>query len=259
LATSKRRGPAEARPARRRFRRLFSNAAAVGVILSLGWGAVNTPVFRAHDIRVSGTVHLTRAQVLDQAAVEGVTNVVRLSTRVVEERLERNPWIADAHVTKELPGTVSIQIRERGPVAALRSGREWARLAGDGTVLDVRRKRPALAVIERPAPAADRRGTPAPPVVSPGMRIAFARPLLAVLAGLSDTVDVVLLRVGSDGGSELRLAAGERVRYGDGSQPDRKHQALVSLLRWVGIQGRTARTIDVRVPEAPAVTLLPAP
>jgi cell division protein FtsQ len=237
-------------------RRVVVNSAAMLVILAGAWAAVNTPVFHARDIRITGTASLARDEVMSRAGITSTTNVIRLRPSAIETRLEDSPWIADARVTRELPSTVAIEIRERRAVATVRSAGGWAILAEDSMVLVVRRRKPALPVIEPSTRRDD--GRPAtPPHRREGTRVAYAEPLVRVLAGLPQGVRVSSARPFGDGGAQLLLAGGTRVRYGDESLHGRKNVALVALLRWARGQGRTARLIDVRVPEAPVLTLLP--
>jgi len=91
----------------------------IGTVL-LGAGAVTltrSPYFDARTIRVRGTSHVARADVLRIASITHETNVFTLDASAAEARLERDPWIAEASITKHLPSGVVIDVHERAAVA----------------------------------------------------------------------------------------------------------------------------------------------
>ncbi len=72
----------------------------------LGAAAVTltrSPFFYAREIEIRGTSHVARADVLRIAAITPTTNVFTLDAGAAEARLERDPWIAGATITKDLP------------------------------------------------------------------------------------------------------------------------------------------------------------
>lgn len=241
-----------------RLRRTALTSAALVVVAASAWGAINTPVFHATDVRVSGAERLSRAEILERAGIVPTTNVVRMSAGTISERLESSPWVAKATVTRELPHTVSIFIRERRPVAAMRSGSGWVLLAEDATVLAARVRRPGLPVVDAPHAGEGRRAM-RHSTVTPGARVAFARPLVAVLARIPAGIRVSRITRSGDVGVEFDLAGGGHVRYGEAADTARKNAAIAAVLRWARREGRTVRTVDVRVPEAPSATLMAAP
>ena len=107
-----------------------------GVLLvGSGWLLTNSPVFAARHIEISGQSHLSRSTLLRLAAVHERTNLFWFHGDVVERRLEANPWVAEATVSRSLPSTLRIEIRERKPVALVMEGEDFLLVAADGTVL----------------------------------------------------------------------------------------------------------------------------
>lgn len=78
--------------------------------------------FRAKKITVTGLHRLSEKQVLQQARIEANANILSVNLDLTRKRLLRHPWIAEARVTRELPDTISITIREQEPLAVLDLG-----------------------------------------------------------------------------------------------------------------------------------------
>ena len=96
---------------RDRFRKV--GAIVFIAVVVLGAAAVTltrSPFFAARTIEVRGASHVHRSQVMRIAGVTPDTNVFTLDAGAAERRLERDPWIADATVTKHLPSTLVIDI-----------------------------------------------------------------------------------------------------------------------------------------------------
>lgn len=219
-------------------------ALSIAVLLGMGAVAVNSPIFHARTIEVSGISRpseLSRRAVVEVAGVSRETNVLWLDTGVAERRLQANPWIAEATVSRELPATVRIDIRERMPVATVRGTGEFVVVAGDGRILERVEQDPRLPLVWGAS-------------VDGGEWLAprgAARALDAMLESVRSNVRRVV--VGEDGSLTLRLRSGAQVLYGDERLPAEKASALQGVLEWAAREGRRLATVDVRAPSSPAV------
>jgi cell division protein FtsQ len=160
------------------------------------------------------------------------------------------PWVASAKVRRSWPGTIAVEVVERTAVAAIAAD-------GGGWVLVDRTGR-QLAV--EPEPALDL-------VRVAGLEIEPepAEPVDAALNGALDLVAVVPAslrpRIASlwpkpDGTIEasITMPAGPpaSARFGAPDQLERKLVALAAVLERADLGG--VRVIDLRVPDAPALT-----
>jgi cell division septal protein FtsQ len=83
-----------------------------------GWRFVTTSSrFAIEAIEVRGTRTLTADEIRALAPVALGDNVFRADLGRIERALEVQPWIADASVSRRLPHTIEIEIREREAAA----------------------------------------------------------------------------------------------------------------------------------------------
>lgn len=217
------------------------------VLVAVGVTLTRTSLFGARTINVHGAAHLTRSDILRLAGIESGTNVFTLDAGAAERRLERDPWIAGATVTKHLPSTVSVDIQERVAVAVVEAGGILRLVAGDGVLLDAALPRsaaglPHIALTEEGA------SEPTTDAVRAGALAAAAMP-----RSLQRQVDVVSIL--ADGQLRIDLSSGAQVAYGAAVDLVEKAQALSALLAYAEGQGMTLSSADVRVPSAPTVQL----
>ena len=215
----------------------------------LGAAAVTltrSPYFAAHRIEVRGTSHVTRSEVLRIAGITRGTNVFTLDAGSAETRLERDPWIAQATITKDLPSTLVIDIDERVAVAVVDTGGALRLVADDG----------ALLVAALPRTAA---GLPTVASAEPGVEPesdaieGAARAIAAMAPSLRGRIHGVSIL--SDGQLRVDLSSGAEVAYGEAVELSEKAMALRALLDYAVEKGASVISADVRVPSAPTAVL----
>jgi cell division protein FtsQ len=219
---------------------------AVVVLGAVGVTLTRSPFFAARTIDVRGASHVARSEVLGIAAVTHDTNVFTLDAGAAERRLERDPWIADATVTKELPSTLVIDIHERIAVAVAESDGVLRLVADDGALLDAARPRDAVGI---PSIVTDAEGVePSPEAVG-----GAARAIAAMAPTLRRRIDAVSIL--PDGQLRVDLSSGASAAYGEITELQEKAMALRALLDYAAEQGATVVSADVRVPSAPTAVL----
>ncbi len=221
-------------------------------VIAGGMGVTFSPVFALAHVRVEGASHVSSRQVVRAAGLAGGTNVFWLHTGAVERRVEALAWVAGAEVTKSLPGTVTIVVRERVPVGAVDRGGSYDLIAGDGTILGPVPGNPKLPLITI-------RTTPGGPVSSSarGPISSSARGPAVVLAALPADVRADVVTAGEEGGQvTLALRPGVTVLVGSPTDLEAKAQALASVLAWASRHGARLTQVDVRTPAAPAARLV---
>ncbi len=228
-------------PRRPWWRGRVAIAAGSVVLLALGTLAVlRSPLFAADIITVRGADRLTDQRVLRIAGIEQGQNVVTFDPGEARRRLEADPWVASATVTKELPDTIAVAITERVPVAAIETHAGWEVLAADGVILATPAGEPRLPTITATIPGDD--------VATLGAQL-----LGAMDPALRSKVDG--LTVGVDGIVRLVLRGGVTVDYGGADEAVEKAQALAAVLAWADEEHAHVQVIDVSVPGAPTARL----
>jgi cell division protein FtsQ len=211
------------------------------VALAAGWWITISPVFAARHVEVTGTSRLTRGEVLRIAGVGPGTPLFWLRPGSVERRLEHDRWIASADVSRSLPGTLRISIRERRPVAQVHVPSGFLVLAGDGTVLQR---------------SQGSRGVPTL-ISAPGSGRAHLGVLAKVAAAMNPWLRSRVARVTRTSGGSIVVVLGSNVvvSYGDASQVHRKGEALAAVMRWAIAGNHSLASINVQAPLAPTATL----
>jgi len=229
-----------------RGRRLVATVIVAAVtIAAVSLVASRSSLLRLRHLEVVGTSSLTRTDVVRLAALPPSTNVLWFDAGAVERRLESDPWVARATVSRSLPGTIRISVVERAPVAMIRDGRGFTLLAADGVELGSVEADPSLPEIVL-VPGSSPPGGDAP------AQAGAAR----AVAGLDGGGRPAVVRavVGADGTLSVELAGGSRVEYGDPTWIQAKTMAARRILRWARAQGDSVVSVNVATPDAPAAT-----
>src|SRR5207244_3395259 len=114
-----------------------------------GWWVSNSPVFDLRSLKVEGTGHLSAKQVARLAGLTTQSNVLWISPAAIQQRLQADPWVRRATLTRRLPSTITITIEERVP-AAVTVGTQPMLVAADGVVLGKAPPATALPLIVPP-------------------------------------------------------------------------------------------------------------
>lgn len=228
---------------RRRLHRLLVILAFVTVAVTVGV-ALRSPLLDVDTVAVTGAPRTGNALVRRTAGIPHRRAMVSVNPAAAEARLERLPWVADAHVGRRWPATVTVRVVERRPVATLGAGRGALGVDHAGLVLG--------------SVGSGYRDRVLPVLAGPPVQVGAAvdparRSVVATLSALPEELrrEVVAAATGR-GGSTFVLAEGITVRWGDRRRARAKTEALRTILRQ---PGRDAiATIDVTVPSAAAVT-----
>ncbi len=81
----------------------------------------NSAVFDLRDVQITGA-NKSNPDEIRNAVVESGENTLRVDLTKIKLHLESKPWIQNAILWRELPGTIRIHLTERKPVAIVSAG-----------------------------------------------------------------------------------------------------------------------------------------
>ncbi|MCA1662903.1 MAG: FtsQ-type POTRA domain-containing protein [Myxococcales bacterium] len=101
--------------------------AAVGMTLAASawggrWYVTHARHFAVRQVRVSPTVHVSAEALIARANVPLGVNLFAVKREDVARAVSQEPWVARAHVRRELPSTLMIDVVEREPACAVAFG-----------------------------------------------------------------------------------------------------------------------------------------
>lgn len=216
---------------RRRLHRLLFVVGLLAVA-AIAAGLVYSPILDVNRVAVTGATGEQAAAIRTAAAVDRGEPLLLVDLSKVRAGVETLPFVAEASIVRELPGTLRVEVTWREPVAWLPNA------AGGVDLVDAL----GSTVISADAPPA---GVPQlVTTTGPTKRAA------AIAAALTVSLRSRTVGVSLDGDhAELALAGGIVVRLGSPLDLRAKVRAAEAVLDALG--GRTVTYIDVRVPGAP--------
>jgi len=209
----------------------------VAVVFAAG-GLILSPLLDVDDVTITGAGPRVQ-QIREVSEVERGEAILLVDTDDVAERIESLPWVAGAEVARELPGTISIRVTSRAPVAVVaRTDGTFGVVDPTGTVVSIGTTAPeGLTSLVSDTPDAE-----------PGARIeplASAR-VAAQLGPLAGRVARVFVEGGQ---AALLMAGGPEIRLGRLDRLHEKVRAADAVL--TGLAGAPVTYVDVSVPSAP--------
>jgi cell division protein FtsQ len=81
--------------------------------------------FRTESLVVTGADILSEEQVIKQAELNKGMNILSVNLSIARKRLLAHSWIVEAEVSRELPSSINIRIKEQKPFAILDLGRKF--------------------------------------------------------------------------------------------------------------------------------------
>jgi cell division protein FtsQ len=120
---------------------LAVQVAAVALLALVGAWAAWQRVFASDRLRVGhlevrGSHFLSEGEVRELIGAAVGESILALDIEALKARLRASPWVADATVTRALPDTVRVEIRERVPLALAELDRLYL-MDEDGGLIDV--------------------------------------------------------------------------------------------------------------------------
>lgn len=219
--------PQPVRPKRRLNRRRVRRAAlALSLLLLAAFGAyflLRSGLFAIREVTVNGATQVGADVLREASGVKTGENIWDVSLADIRAGVARNPWVASVSVSRRLPNVISIEVRERRPVALIVYRTAYVEVDEAGVALEI-----SESLINRELPL----------ITGPrATRVVLGQPVDA--PGLLDGIRAVLplsqdiirqiseLNVGADRNLTMIMLSKIRVYLG---QPDATLEKRVGLL-----------------------------
>jgi len=214
---------------------------AVSIFILLLYRAISDlRILSIREIEIKGNHHLSEDDLLDMTNIKR-DNILKLSLENLRARILRSPWVKEAMVRRQLPGTIKIDLSERAPQAMIDYGDSFYLVDGEGVVIERKRDREGrlLPVLSGVDLSECRLGEVCP---SKGLLEGLALLRFLREKGLgNENIELVAKEP-----EELTLnLAGREIKVGSGDYQE-KFSRLDEIERDLSRRGIVARTIDVR-------------
>jgi cell division protein FtsQ len=215
---------------------------AILILVGVGSWTVSQKVvgserLRVGRVEVNGSHFLSEGEVRELLGPAVGENILSLDIEDLTARLRASPWVADATVTRTLPDTVRVEIRERIPLALAEVDRLYL-MDGEGALVDI--YGPRTGVFDLPIV----RGLLGVDEASRRHRARRAGVLLSDLAELGQEISEVFVEPSGDLRVVLR-GPGEVLLFGDPPYRQR-FVTFLSLRRELAEKAPGAEHFDLR-------------
>jgi cell division protein FtsQ len=210
---------------------------------------LTTPLFGVKDILVIGSVHLTSEEIVALCDVTRGTNIFKVPTTDIRERLLALPRVSEATVSRRLPGRLVVEVVEREGVLLLPCQEEFVEVDATGHPVELHRFIGALGLPVLTGVRIEG--------VTLGSRISDERVSLglccAAALGVQGRLAVSEIHVDDKGELTLYTLEGIPVYLGPATALDAKVEAFMSILPDLPSVEFDVAYIDVRYPRHPVV------
>lgn len=219
------------------------------LVLVTGYILLRSPLFEVKRVVVQGNQYLSEEKIRSVVNIGMGTNIFKLDLATASSNLKLLPMIKEVDITRYLPSSVVISIKERNPIGLLPTKDGFIEVDEEGVYLmKANAGIPGLPVIT--GVQADISG-PGQPVRAERLENA-----LAVLSGLPREAVMNLSEVNVDGNRQIIIYTieGIQCRFGLAADIQEKGEVLSQLLLELRKQGAKVRYIDLSSADQPVVS-----
>ncbi len=190
-----------------------------GIVAGVAWALLGSRFLVVRSVSVTGLHRVSRSQVLAAAGVQMGLPLIRVDTTAIGRRVDEIAQVKSAQVSRRWPDGVLIQVTERTPALAVRSGGGYDLIDGSGVVVATVSRRPArIPLLRRSGPIQGSPAVAAAAAVVHELPAWLSRRLASVAAPNANDVT-------------LRLTTGVTVVWGSAGRGAVKTRVLAALMR----------------------------
>lgn len=210
-----------------------------------GWFGWNSSALHLRRVEVAGTVRVAKEDIARASGLRAGAHLLKLPMERISARIERVPRIHSVKIERIIPSTVRVTVTEREPIAEVSVGPRTYLVDSEGVVLEEGTGQP-IRVIDLPIEQV---------AIGERIRLDQYSSALSVARGIEPAVRRRLLRIRAPSVDRisLELDGGLLIVYGAPERMGEKNYAVRTVMEDLAKRGERAASIDVRVPERPAV------
>lgn len=120
--------------ARKRLRWILTVIALIALVIGTLW-LIRSPILSIREIDVAGAEASDPRGAVRSLGMDIGTPTIDVSTDAITSAILEDPWVQSAAVHITWPGSISIGVTERTPVAPVLAGEQWVLVGNDGGVI----------------------------------------------------------------------------------------------------------------------------
>ncbi|MCK4739173.1 MAG: FtsQ-type POTRA domain-containing protein [Deltaproteobacteria bacterium] len=98
---------------------IITGSAALAILLYRE--LINTPYLEIRNVEIKGIVRVSEAEILRITGINRGLNILRVRSNVAESLLKAHPFVESVEISRRLPTSVEIIVKEREPIAFIKS------------------------------------------------------------------------------------------------------------------------------------------
>ncbi|MBI3399365.1 MAG: FtsQ-type POTRA domain-containing protein [Deltaproteobacteria bacterium] len=80
-------------------------------------GLLTTPYLSIKEIKVIGSGKLSKSDILELSGINVGDNLIAINSTDIKNSIKTNPWVATVNIARRFPDKLTVEIKERKPVA----------------------------------------------------------------------------------------------------------------------------------------------
>jgi cell division protein FtsQ len=120
---------------RKQYSRLLYVAFAIACILLCLYEIYHSSFLDVKRIKVTGNKYVSSEIVKQKCNISKSTNILRVPTASIQQKLLKDPWIKSVSVGRVFPNTLQIDIEERTPIAKVSLGNKFYLVDNDQFII----------------------------------------------------------------------------------------------------------------------------
>ncbi len=96
-----------------------------------------SPIFNITEITVKGNEQISSNEIISLSRIEKGTNLYKMRSKQIAENIKENKYIEEVNVSRKLPSTIVITVKERKPEFYLEFGGAYTYIDSQGYIIEL--------------------------------------------------------------------------------------------------------------------------